>query len=90
MGPPEGLPQSTMPARVRPNDMLISCKRLVKPYGPLSPLGASRGRSAAPPAFVGCISGLGSPPARWSAQRSEVRLQHQLSLRVIGAAAFNK
>ncbi len=46
-----------------PNEWLISCKRPVRTYGPLLPLGASdAGGATHSAAFVGCISGLGSNP----------------------------
>jgi hypothetical protein len=55
-----------------PNEMHISCKRLERTYGPLSPLGAFLFSGApARPAFVGCICGLGGAADRIPNFRSQ-------------------
>jgi hypothetical protein len=43
------------------NEMLISCKRPLQPYDPQPHEERRQLRSFASSAFVGCISGLGSP-----------------------------
>ncbi len=47
-----------------PNGLQISCKRPAKSYVPYRLRELHLQRNSGPPAFVGCICGLGSAPVR--------------------------
>jgi hypothetical protein len=56
----------------RPNEWLISCKRLGENLWSISSLSVGSGRRLASPAFVGCISGLGTDGLERALSRLDV------------------